>query len=104
MARSERKRRIHVLVFDVESRKCSLDGGPWVYFKGCTSVERFKQLVDEQKKKDQETGEKPPEPGDDTDRDGYWICRDSTLMPGTTTWHFCSTYPPYECYDFELPC
>lgn len=83
-----------VLVFDVERRKCSLNGGPWVNFKGCISEERFKEIIEIQKRKDEE--EKPPPPIDDN-RDGYWVCTSGS-------WHFCSTYPPYTCNNSGAPC
>jgi hypothetical protein len=82
-----------VLVFDAEARKCSVNGGVWVYFKGCITEGRFNEIIDTLKRRDKE---KPPEPEPD-DRDGYWVCKNGT-------WHFCTTYPPYACFNSGGPC
>ena len=107
---------VTVLVLDPERKKCSFNGGPWINLKGCISMKRFQEIVEQQKREDEkkeqdkadprrqeepkddpstQTGSYPPEPP--TDRDGYWVCDQGT-------WHFCTTYPPYEAYDSGVPC
>jgi hypothetical protein len=88
-----------VLEFDTTTGKCRLNGGVAVYFKGCTSEERFQEELERQKERDRE---KPPPP-EPTDRDGYMVCKVAT---GATfrTWHYCSTLPPYTCTNLGTRC
>ena len=117
------RKTVAVLVLDAERKKCSFNGGPWINLKGCISMKRFQEIVEQQKREDEkkdqgkkedpkkdegkkgdqtQSGSYPPQPPSDppqppTDRDGYWVCDQGT-------WHFCTTYPPYEVYDSEVPC
>ena len=106
------RKTVAVLVLDPERKKCSFNGGPWINLKGCISMKRFQEIVEQQKREDEkkeqekrpdqekpdgkhsDPGTPPPPP---TDRDGYWVC-------DSGTWHFCTTYPPYEAYDSGVPC
>ena len=92
---AEKGRRCSVLIVNPNTGKVSLNGGTEVRLKGCISSKEFNKIREEQQKEDQRN---PPPPAP-TDRDGYFVCH-----PDTQTWHFCTTYPPYSCDDWGIPC
>jgi hypothetical protein len=93
------------LVFDVEKKKCSLDGGPFVRFKGCTSKEKIKEIIaDSHRKGGNPKDDEPPPPpgtgGTGPELDGYFYCD----VGGTETWHFVTTTPPITDTDLQVGC
>jgi hypothetical protein len=88
-----------VLEFDTKTGKMSVNGGVLVYFRGFTTEEKYREIEEEQRERDK----RQPPPSEPNDRDGVLVCK---LAAGATftTWHVCTTVPPYTCTNSGARC